>query len=348
MAYQMRGELDRAAAEYREAIRLLPAYTIARGNLGDVLLAQGRPEEAAEICRETIRLVPGFIPAHAWLAQALARQRRPEEAVASYREAIRLAPRYTLAYAGLGGVLRSSATTPAPRPRSARPSRSSPTRNGRRSCDRSWPGPRDGPPWRRGWPGCSGVPSSPPAPWRGWNSPTWPTSGSSTPAPPRLFAVAFRLEPRLADDLNQGHRYNAACCAVLAAAGRSRGEPHPAPADATRSRRLALGWLRDDLAARSRMLRDGQASDKAQLLQALGHWKVDTELIDVRSAGALDRFPEPERREWQALWAEVDSLIASMKDAPAGSPRRHRADFCRRGEGISRPGGIVLSDDERH
>ncbi len=320
MAYQMRGELDRAAAEYREAIRLLPAYTIARGNLGDVLLAQGRPEEAAEICRETIRLVPGFIPAHAWLAQALARQRRPEEAVASYREAIRLAPRYTLAYAGLGGVLRQlgdyagaaaairTAFEIQPDPQWQALMRQELARTERRAALASRLA------------GVLGGAEQPAGAVEALEFAYMAHERLEYAGAARLFALAFRLEPRLADDLNQGHRYNAACCAVLAAAGRSRGEPHPAPADVTRSRRLALGWLRDDLAARSRMLRDGQASDKAQLLQALGHWKVNTELIDVRSAGALDRFPEPERREWQALWAEVDSLIASMKDAPAGSP----------------------------
>ena len=132
--------------------------------------------------------------------------------------------------------------------------------------------------------------------------------------------MAFRLEPRLADDLIQANRYNAACCAVLAAAGRSRGEPHPAASAAAESRRTALEWLRLDLAARAAVLRDGQAAEKAQLLQALGYWKADTDLADVRSAEALGRLPEPERRGWRALWAEVDSLIDSLKTDPGGSP----------------------------
>src|SRR5262249_5087763 len=35
----------------------------------------------------------------------------------------------------------------------------------------------------------------------------------------RLYAEAFAAEPKLAADLNQQHRYNAACSATLAAAG---------------------------------------------------------------------------------------------------------------------------------
>ena len=84
----------------------------------------------------------------------------------------------------------------------------------------------------------------------------------------RLFALAFRLEPRLADDLYAANRYNAACCAALAATGPAgrRGEP---------ARQAALEWLRDDLAARSGVIRGGQEADRAQLRQALGHWKVE-------------------------------------------------------------------------
>ena len=327
IAYQMRGELDRAAAEFREAIRLQPGYALARGNLGDLLLAQGRPEEAADVFRETIRLSPGFAPAHARLARALASQHRPEAAAASYREAIRLAPRFALAYAGLGGVLRqlgdfagAAAALRTAFEIQPDPQWQAMMRHELARTDR----------W-------AALASRLPGVLRGADQPRDAAEALEFAylaherlefaGAARLFALAFRLEPRLADDLGQAHRYNAACCAVLAAAGRSRGEPHPAAAAAAESRRIALEWLRGDLAARSAVLRDGQAADKAQLLQALGHWKVDADLAGVRSAEALGRLPEPERRGWQALWAEVDSLIGSLKTDPGGAPSPPSREF---------------------
>jgi hypothetical protein len=41
----------------------------------------------------------------------------------------------------------------------------------------------------------------------------------------RLFADAFAADPSPADDLSAGHRYNAACCAALATAGRGTDAP---------------------------------------------------------------------------------------------------------------------------
>jgi tetratricopeptide (TPR) repeat protein len=320
MAYSMRGEPDRADAEFREALRLQPGYVLARGNLGDLLLSRGRPEEAADIYRGTIRLQPKFAPAHAQLARALATQHQPEAAAASYREAIRLAPQFVQAYAALGGVLRQigdfagaaaalrTAFEIQPDPQWQAAMRLELARTER------WAGmaPR--------LPGVLGGADRPRDAAEALEFADLARGRLEFAGAARLFAMAFRLEPRLADDLGQANRYNAACCAVLAAAGRSRGEPHPAATAAAESRRTALEWLRLDLAARSVVLRDGQAAEKAQLLQALGYWKADPDLADVRSADALGRLPEPEGRGWRALWAEVDSLIDSLKTGPGGAP----------------------------
>jgi serine/threonine-protein kinase len=313
VAYQSRGDPRRAADEYREAIRLWPAYALARGNLGDMLMGQGRLEEAAETYREAIRQTPEFVLAHGRLGQVLTNLGRLEEAAAAYRETVRRAPRYAAAHAGLGGVLRqlgdfdgASAAL-----RTAFELQSDPQWQAmlRRELDRTAR-------WAALAPRLAGV-------LRGSDRP-----GDAAEvvefaylaharldfvAAAQLFGRAFRLEPRLAEDWNEAHLYNAACCAAMAACGRGRGESRLAAPEIVEARQASLGWLRADLAARSRLPREAEAAEKGQLLQVLGHWKVDPELAGLRDAEALAGLPEPERRGWLALWGEVDALIGSLK-----------------------------------
>ena len=105
-----------------------------------------------------------------------------------------------------------------------------------------------------------------------------------------MYADAFAEDTALAEDLAKNHRYNAACCAALAAA---RGD-----ADAAEWRARALKWLRADLAAR----------EKAGLVATLEDWKRDPDLAAVRDR--LDALPEGEREEWTKLWADVAALGA--------------------------------------
>ena len=54
------------------------------------------------------------------------------------------------------------------------------------------------------------------------------------------------------------------------------------------------------------------------IVQTLQHWKVDTDLAGGRDPDALARLPEPQRKDWQALWAQVDELLrrAQAGDVP--------------------------------
>ncbi len=42
--------------------------------------------------------------------------------------------------------------------------------------------------------------------------------------------------------------------------------------------------------------------------KTLQHWKVDTDLTGVRDSEALAKLLEAERKQWQALWADVEAL----------------------------------------
>jgi tetratricopeptide (TPR) repeat protein len=113
----------------------------------------------------------------------------------------------------------------------------------------------------------------------------------------RMWAEAFAEDAALAEDLAQGHRYNAACSASLEAA---RGG-----ADAAEWRGRALDWLRADLAAREKAA--------TGLAATLEHWKQDPDLVAVRDC--LDDLPKPESEAWRTLWAAVDRALAAAPRA---------------------------------
>jgi hypothetical protein len=125
----------------------------------------------------------------------------------------------------------------------------------------------------------------------------------------RLYADAFAADARLADDLAAGCRYDAACCAALAAAGRGEDGADLTEAERDRLRRQALAWLRDDLDARAKALDGGDASAREAARQALAHWKEDTDLAGLRDADAVGKLPEDEPAACRQLWAEVDALL---------------------------------------
>lgn len=49
---------------------------------------------------------------------------------------------------------------------------------------------------------------------------------------------------------------------------------------------------------------------RAAVAAALRRWKADPDLAGVREPEALAKLPEPERKKWQALWADVDRTLA--------------------------------------
>ena len=75
----------------------------------------------------------------------------------------------------------------------------------------------------------------------------------------RLHASLFAADPKLADDRKAGHRYNAACAAALAAAGKGIDAGKLDDKDCRRLRQQALDWLRGsaalDQASRQRQAR---------------------------------------------------------------------------------------------
>ncbi len=132
----------------------------------------------------------------------------------------------------------------------------------------------------------------------------------------RFYAGAFAADPKLADNVRQWHRYNAARCAALAAAGKGVDATRLDDKEQARLRQRALGWLRADLGFWSGLAGKDDPRARQAVRQTLGHWQQDADLAGVRDKEALAKLPEAERKEWQKLWADVAALLEKSSRQP--------------------------------
>jgi lipoprotein NlpI len=91
-------DLDRAIADYDEAIRLEPKFARAHNNRGLSYRQKGDLDRAIADCDEAIRLDPRFAPAYNNRGAAYQAKRDLDRAMADYNESIRLDPKYAPAY----------------------------------------------------------------------------------------------------------------------------------------------------------------------------------------------------------------------------------------------------------
>jgi hypothetical protein len=132
----------------------------------------------------------------------------------------------------------------------------------------------------------------------------------------RLWSEALESDPKLGDDRQTQHRYNAACAAVLAAAGQGKDEQPPDISARVQLHAHALDWLKAELAAWSNLLVSGPPTARPFIMGTLRHWKVDADLASMRDQATLAGLPAAERKAWQELWSDMDTLL---KRAEAGA-----------------------------
>jgi serine/threonine-protein kinase len=321
IALKGKGDLDGAISSYKKALNLDPKYAHAHHDLGIALHAKGDLDGAIACYHKALNLDPKGAGVHYSLGIAMRDKGRLDEAMAEYRHAIRLKPDSAEGHCNLAYVLQQQ---------------------GR--FDEALAS------WRRGHELGSKQP--------GWRYPSaqWVEdaermlvldkklpailTGEATPANPgeavalaslcqepykkchatsaRLYADAFAAEPKLSNDLNAHHRYNAACSAALAAAGRGEYARLLPDKVAAMFRGWALAWLRDDLTAYAKLAGQNNPAMKQFIQQRLVHWKGDSDLVSVRDGQALDLLAENERDAWRALWRDMDELLkrVSKKDEP--------------------------------
>jgi tetratricopeptide (TPR) repeat protein len=263
------GDLAGAEACFRQVVRDAPDYAEGHLCLGEALTKRKLWDGAIAEYKEARRLQPNFVYTHLYLGAALNAKGDVTGAGAAYKEALRLDPKNTYALALLPQVERMQALLlrlPDILAGKAEP------RTPAEACDFA-------------------VLSAQPTQKR-------------YAAALRLFENGFAANPILADDLVAAHRYNAACCAVRAAAG-DGDAADVEPAERSALRHKALAWLRAELAVH----RDRAESETAAVAAVMLSWQYDPQLTNVRDSGALARLPVNERASWRKLWADVAVVI---------------------------------------
>jgi tetratricopeptide (TPR) repeat protein len=305
-----KGDLDGAIAEYRKAIALDPKHAYYHTNLGGALRDKKDLDRAIAEHRKAVELDPKLAQAHFNLGLALYEKKDLDGASAAFRKAIDNDPKDYHAHANLGGVLLVQgyfveARTALRRCLELQPEHD-PTRQfvsrQLQACERF-----------------AALDEKLAAVLGGQAEPssaaerTELASLCQHPArrlyvtAARFAADAFAADARLAADLSQAHRYNAACAAAIAGCGQGKDAEKLDDRERTRLRQQALTWLRADLAA---WRKAAEAKLRPVVRQRMQHWLGDTDFAGVRDPQALAKLPETERQEWQKLWADVNELFA--------------------------------------
>jgi serine/threonine-protein kinase len=305
-----KGKVDEAITCYRKAIELHPKDATAHYNLGNALRAKGQVDEAIACYKKAIELKRNYATAHYALGQVLHGKGQVDEAIACFKKAIELEPNYAEAHCNLGGALRRQG-------RFAE-SLSAYQRGhelGRKQPDWRYPSTV----WAREAEWMAAMESKLTAFLEGEFQPKdtaerlglagvcYARKLHATAA--RVYADAFAADPKLADDLKTGHRYNAACDAALAAAGQGEDAARLDDKEKARFRKQALDWLRADLALHTKQLESDRSAERTAAQDKLRQWQQDSDLAGLRDAAALAKLPREERTAWEKLWADVAALL---------------------------------------
>jgi len=317
-AQNHQGRLEEAVAEYRTAIRFQPGVAAVHYNLGNALKDQGKREEAIAAYREAIRIKPDYAEFHVNLGIALADQGKREEAITEYREAIRIKPDLAEAHCNLGFILRGQGDYAASLAEYRRGHELGSKRPGWRHPSAQWVMLAER---------LASLAERLPAISKGTEKPKDTAEALSFAqmcydrglhnAAARLWGEALEADPMLDADRQAQHRYNAVCAAALAGCGQGKDDAPPNETARAKLRTQALDWLRGELAFWARRLESESPQVRPAIVQTLQHWKVDTDLAGIRDPDALARLPDPERKAWQTLWANVDALVAKARGRPA-------------------------------
>jgi hypothetical protein len=123
----------------------------------------------------------------------------------------------------------------------------------------------------------------------------------------RLYQEALTARPELT-----GLRFPAAGAAALASYGKGDAAALD-DKERARWRQQTLAWLRADLQMWRKHMEAGPPQVRKNGQRALEMWKVSSALVGVRDAAALAKLPAAEQQAWQALWAEVETLLQQAR-----------------------------------
>ena len=302
------GRLEDAVSLLRKAVALQPNDLRAYGNLIEVLRRRGEQEELLAACRKLVALHPS---GETWNARgsALLDHGDIDEAVAACRKAIDLKPDFADPHVNLGLSLLRQGDFALAKKQLEQGLQLLDRRDPRRGAVQGWVKDCDK---------MARVVDKLPSILKGDAKPAdnaerlllagyCQQSKHWYGAAVRFYDEAFTADGKLADDLQAGHRYQAACAAVLAASGRGDEAATLDDRECERCRKQALIWLRADLLLWSK-LQKGGAAEHARASAALRHWQRDADLSAVREESGRTWLPRNEREAWRKLWADLNEL----------------------------------------
>jgi serine/threonine-protein kinase len=306
-----KGELEEAIREFREAIRLGPKHAMPRFNLGIALEAKGERDEAIREYRAAIEADPQYAPAHQNLGVALYRGGESDEAIKEYRAAIRSDLRYAPAYGALGQALLAQGHFAEAKAASRRCLELLPERAPLRpvvlrqlqKCEQFLALEEK----------LSDVLEGKHAPADNAErlalAQMCQEHKKLYAASVRFFEDAFAADAKLAGDLRQPHRYNAACAAALAGCGQGKDADKLDDKERARLRQQAGDWLRADLALWTKKADNADPKAREAVQQQMKHWQTDADLAGVRDNDALAKLPAGEQEAWRKLWDDVSAVL---------------------------------------
>jgi eukaryotic-like serine/threonine-protein kinase len=131
----------------------------------------------------------------------------------------------------------------------------------------------------------------------------------------QLYVDAFAADPGLAANRSIPHRYNAACVAALAAAGKGADTANLSDIERAHWREQARQWLQAELAAQVTVLKSGSAADGKRAMDWLAGWFTDSDLAGLRDPMELRKLPAAERARCQKFWDAVGGTLNGKREA---------------------------------
>src|SRR5258708_6415309 len=101
-ALHIKGDYDRAIADFTEAIQINPHYAVDHNSRGNAYQIKGNYDRATADYTEAIRIDPKYAVAYNGRGNGHQGKGDYDRAIADYSEAIRLDPRYAVAYNNRG------------------------------------------------------------------------------------------------------------------------------------------------------------------------------------------------------------------------------------------------------
>jgi hypothetical protein len=76
----------------------------------------------------------------------------------------------------------------------------------------------------------------------------------------------------------------------------------------------ALKWLKANLVLWKRQAETANPMGRALVQRVLWAWQNNPGLASVRDRAGLAKLPEPERKAWEKLWADVETLRKRVRE----------------------------------